>query len=98
MDDEKRQKRIKTILSVIAIFLVFGLGMVAIISQIENKALTELLLFGIEETQFCANYHNLTFDELQDLFLENKTQEILNQDKPNKLFSDNNALERRSKE
>lgn len=69
---------IKLVVIVIALSLVLSLGYVAITETIKNKAFEDLLIFSVEETSFCASYNNMTFDELQNLFLEHKAEEIIN--------------------
>lgn len=70
------------LIAAVGIVLVISLGAVAIKQTIKSEALEEFLIFTIEMNSFCADYNNMTTEELSRLFLEYKTQEIIQEDFP----------------
>jgi len=60
------------ILVLALVFSVIELGQ----NQIKEKAYQELLLFSVELNGFCAEYTNITFEELNNAFIMDKAIQL----------------------
>ena len=83
-----RLKRTRDLWAIVTLILFFAVLIISIGAEYEinkreisNKAVTELFMFTLNVTSYCASSNNMTYQELMDDFIRNKTEELISNTK-----------------
>ena len=77
----KKLNRYFWIIWIMSIFFILTFGFIIIEESQKNQARTELLVFAVEEIDYCANRMNISLNDLQNDFIRYKTEQLLNKTK-----------------